>query len=92
MGAAGTYLFVGIGVLMYRRLKKISDDRNLVLEGPVGEEVKLIAKALLVSLLGFYVSAAFISVLYYPHYWYLNGFSLAIYLVYKKCSDEKTMS
>ena len=89
MGFAGTYLFVGIGVLMYRRLKKISEDRNLVLKGPVGEEIRLIAKALLVSLFGFFVSAGFISVLYYPHFWYLNGFSLAMYLVYKKSSNEK---
>ncbi len=89
MGLAGAGLYIGIGLLMFRRMKEVSEDKGDVLEGPVGEEFKLIARALLVSILGFLSSGTFISVLYYPHYWYLNGFSLAIYLVYKKSIKEK---
>lgn len=44
-------------------------------------EEMLLAKALIVSTVTFLVTGAFISVLYYPPFWYLIGFTLTIYSI-----------
>jgi probable O-glycosylation ligase (exosortase A-associated) len=88
-GLVGVFLYVSLGFMMYRRMKAVAEDADGVLDGDLGMEVRLIAKAIQVSMFGLLVSGAFISVLHYPHYWYLNGFSLAIYLVYKKAGMMK---
>ena len=84
LGLSGVFLFTAIGITIYRRLKAVSDDIDSVLKDDLGKEMRLISRAMLASIFGLLVSGAFISVLYYPHFWYLNGFAMAMYFNYKK--------
>jgi hypothetical protein len=44
----------------------------------------LLSRAADVSLVGFLVTGAFITVLYYPHYWLLAAFSVALQRAYEE--------
>jgi hypothetical protein len=46
--------------------------------------LKLLSRAFLGSFVGFFVSGTFLSVLYYPHYWYLTGIIVAMRKVSQK--------
>ena len=73
-----------IGIIIYFRLllynlKDIFVVKNKETEND--EKLKYLhalSLALIASLAGFFASATFISVLYYPHYWYLSGLIVAI--------------
>jgi hypothetical protein len=52
--------------------------------------IKNLSVALLGSLAGFFSSASFISVLYYPHYWYLCAFISTIVLVANRCAASNS--
>jgi O-antigen ligase len=45
--------------------------------GEDGELLAAVGSAMLASIAGYFASATFLSVLYYPHYWYLTGFVVA---------------
>jgi probable O-glycosylation ligase (exosortase A-associated) len=79
LGLVGTLLFFAVGWTMYRRLRGIirqdKSDTRWLQDTP---ELPLLARAMVVSLVGFAVTGAFISVLYYPHFWVLVGFVLAL--------------
>lgn len=57
---------------LFMRYKKPSEEEAAQLEKLLGCE--LLAKAMLIAMAGFFVSGAFISVLYYPHIWFLAAF------------------
>lgn len=79
LGLLGIIAFTAMGVGMTRRLREVW--RRVDAEpspSPLDAEMGLLARAMLVSLLGFLVAGAFISVLYYPHFWYLLGFVIAL--------------
>lgn len=59
-------------------LKSISHKKE-----EVGEYIHAISLAYLASLVGFFASATFLSVLYYAHYWYLTGMIVATVSVAK---------
>ncbi len=70
--------------LMYNRYRAA---KRGLLKAKFNDEVykmRLILNALIVSLVGFLVSGAFISVLYYPLFWYLMAFILVTYRVANK--------
>jgi len=66
------------------RLRKYSsffDDREAIL-------LKNLSVAFLASLAGYFVSATFISVLYYAHYWYLTGIIASANLIVTEKMNE----
>lgn len=84
LGLIGIALFGGMAVLMFKRLVGvIRREEKLVREasgpGAPPSEANLLARAMMVSMLALFSSGAFISVLYYPHFWVLIGFVLALH-------------
>jgi len=78
-GLAGIIIFYGIFTIIYKRGGRIwkaykknpdSDDDFIALAH--------LAKAAQVSLIGYLTAGAFISVLYYPHLWYLIAIFISI--------------
>jgi O-antigen ligase len=67
-------------MLLYYNLKDIFYLKRINQEStdPQSRYLYFLSLALLASLAGFFVSATFISVLYYPHYWYLSAIIIAV--------------
>lgn len=80
LGTVGIILFFFIILKPVRKLSEIIKSNHLVLEA---RYIKNLAKAMLASMGGFLVSAAFISVLYYPMLWHLIGFVLILDKIYR---------
>lgn len=78
LGAVGIAIFLLILYQIFMKLMEII--RLSKANGSVVDEL-LLAKAIIVSTVTFLVTGAFISVLYYPPFWYLIGFTLTIYNV-----------
>jgi probable O-glycosylation ligase (exosortase A-associated) len=80
-GLAGILLFGAMTWIMFKRLIRVVriDSRQpaLFADAP---DIPLLARAMIVSMFGLFVSGAFISVLYYPHFWVLIGFTVALYM------------
>jgi len=57
-----------------------------------GELLAVLAKGILGSLIGFLVAGTFISVLYYPHLWYLIGFAVGLDLAFSKARLQAVKS
>ena len=85
LGLVGTGLFFAIGFAMFGRLRRIiredKDDNSVLAQTPV---LPLLARGLTVSLGAFAVTGLFISVLYYPPYWALIGFVIALQAAVEK--------
>lgn len=78
-GLAGIILFFSISWIMFRRLLhlvRLDSRRHELFLNDL--ELPLLARALIVSMAGLFVSGAFISVLYYPHVWVLIGFTIGL--------------
>jgi O-antigen ligase len=80
-GLAGIIVYAAILVLLSRKLFALAraPDHPAPIAAAPSAHLALLAKAMLVSLLAFLSSGAFLSVLYYPHLWYLIGFALALH-------------
>ena len=77
-GLAGITLYLTILVSLWKKLQGvIRMDREITLVTGEQKGYELIAKAFIVSIFCYLVSGAFISVLYYPHFWYTIGFVVA---------------
>lgn len=78
-GLVGILLFSGMSWIVFRRLWRVvqadGKQHELFIEAP---ELPLLARAMIVSMFGLFVSGAFISVLYYPHMWALIGFTVGL--------------
>ena len=81
LGLIGIFVYAAIVILLFRRLFALarSPARSPSDSAPLSANFALLAKAMIVSLLAFFSSGAFVSVLYYPHLWYLTGFVLALH-------------
>lgn len=78
-GLAGIALFSAIVWILFRRLfALVRLDSRQPERFAEAVELPLLARAMIVSLFGFLVSGAFISVLYYPHLWVLIGFAIGL--------------
>jgi len=75
LGSLGVFLYFSILYQLYSRLRFIV---NLGTENDDYYSYGVIAKGLLVSLITYLISGAFISVLYYPSFWYLVGFVMIL--------------
>jgi len=78
-GTIGTGLYALMGLLVVLRLLPLAR----LLErarprDPPAQEMALLAKAMVASLFSFFVCGTFISVLYYPHFWFLLGFVITL--------------
>lgn len=84
MGSVGALLYLAMIWLTVRKL--IGVIRMPSKDSPVAPalgELALIAKAMIASLVAFLVSGAFVTVVYYPHLFYLIGFCVALSLAAK---------
>ena len=78
LGTVGTVLYI---MIVLQLIKKLLFIVRLGESKPEYYNMGLIAKALLISLVSFLISGGFISVLYYPPFWYLFGFVLTMHLI-----------
>ncbi len=82
LGLVGIALYIAMLAIAWRKLRSIVGTvRKGKTDPREDSDVVLLAKATLAAFIGFLTTGAFISVLYYPHFWYLLGFSLALYRV-----------
>ncbi|MCB9059523.1 MAG: O-antigen ligase family protein [Calditrichae bacterium] len=92
LGIPGTLLYL---ILMYINIRDIFFLKRLKFLIETNEDIKYIyylSLAFIASLAGFFASASFISVLYYPHYWYITGIIVAaIRIAHSKLNEmQKT--
>ncbi len=75
-GIFGIIIYI---MLLYYNLKDIFFLKHLnrYTVNPDVQYLYLISLAMLASLAGYFASATFLSVLYYPHYWYMTGIIVA---------------
>lgn len=75
LGIVGIVLYF---CLLYSNLKDIFFLKKLQINNnPDLKYLQSLSLAFIVSFTGFFTSASFLSVLYYPHYWYLTGLIVA---------------
>lgn len=93
MGTAGTVCFVAMAWLIVKRGRQVQKlkpkDEAL---GPRLVEVQLVGKAIIASLIAFLVSGTFVSVLWYPHLFYLVGFAIAALAAGKSLATETSVA
>ena len=89
LGILGIYLYFS---LLYYNLKDIFILKKINFED--GDEDKkflnYVGRAFIASLVGFFASATFLSVLYYAHYWYLTGLIVATSNIAKNHSTQNS--
>jgi len=77
-GLAGTIPFVLILVGMFRRLTRFQNGGSSVSGKHPVEKDLMLAKSIRASLIGYLCAGAFISVLYYPQFWYSIGLVIGL--------------
>ena len=89
LGIMGIIIYAS---LLYYNLKDISFLRNIKVENnPDLQYLQALSSAFIASFAGYFSSGTFLSVLYYPHYWYLTGIIVAAAKIGKdllKTDDE----
>ncbi len=79
LGIPGIVVFTVMAVGLARRAREATRTIEAKPQPtPLELEMALLGRAMRVSLVGFLVSGAFVTVLYYPHFWYLLGFAVAL--------------
>jgi O-antigen ligase len=76
-GLVGSAIFVALGVGLWNRMKRVRN-RLALIDDSESEVLTALSRACSASLLAFLVSGAFLTVLYYPHFWYLLGFAITL--------------
>jgi probable O-glycosylation ligase (exosortase A-associated) len=76
-------------MLLYYNIKDIFKIRRLnsLRDNPDAQYLYNLSLAMLASLAGFFAAASFISVLYYPHYWYMTAIIVATMNITKHRSE-----
>jgi probable O-glycosylation ligase (exosortase A-associated) len=83
-GIVGVYIFTAIGIIGWRLRRQVGlSFRALQKTRPelITDQLKelyLLSRAIDVSLLAYLVTGAFISVLYFPHFWLIAAFSVVV--------------
>lgn len=91
LGIIGTFIFFKLIHFNFKDLFRIKNIR-------VGEsnEDLVYLRALAIGFMGgipaFFAAATFISVLYYPHFWYLTAFIVALARIHKKVLEDNNKS
>jgi len=89
LGLLGTILYV---MIIIQIIKKLFFMIRLGEQDPHFYNFGLIAKSFLISLVSFLISGGFISVLYYPPFWYLLGFVLTLNFIVQNELKNKNVS
>jgi len=95
LGLIGTMLFLGMVVLNIKDLnliKKQSLQNMKQKEKYIESRCYPLALALEGSMVAYLVSGAFISILYYPNFWFLMGFILSLKNIVINNKNEPTLS
>lgn len=79
LGAIGVIIFSLILLVLLKKLLYIRSVGEKA--GDTYSDFVLISKAFIVTTIAFLVTGIFISVLYYPPFWYLVGFSVTLYKI-----------
>jgi probable O-glycosylation ligase (exosortase A-associated) len=88
-GTVGTVLFTVMCLMVILRLVPLARMlENARPRDPPAIEMALLGKAMVASLFSFLACGAFISVLYYPHFWFLMGFVITLDRVARKWLAE----
>ncbi len=91
-GLAGTLIFICVAVGIYRRHKRTLAVLAKTPPDASKEFIESLSRASVVSLLAFLSTGAFISVLYYPEFWYTAGFAYVIHSNAAKLAAAETSS
>jgi probable O-glycosylation ligase (exosortase A-associated) len=78
LGTIGVIIYSMLLYTTFSRLNKTVKVREAAATDHIDFEVLLIAKSIRVSIVGFLVTGLFITVLYYPPFWYTLGFSYIV--------------
>jgi O-antigen ligase len=76
LGIPGALVYLMLGFYNIRDCLRIRA-RGREIGGADGRLLSAVGSAMLASMAGFFASATFLSVLYYPHYWYVTAFVIA---------------
>ena len=77
LGLAGIFIYMS---LLYYNLKDIFFLKGISIKTDDNPDLRYLhslSLAFIASIAGFFASATFLSVLYYPHYWYFTGILVA---------------
>lgn len=86
LGIVGIFIYF---TLLFYNLRDIFDLRKLRAENdPDLKYIRYLSCAFIASLAGFFSSGTFLSVLYYPHYWYLTGIIVAATKIARNIADK----
>lgn len=81
LGTVGAIIFFSLVKIFYSRCQSIKRGLSQASDKFMANNVILLSRALLASMVGYLVAGAFISVLYYPFFWHLLGITLVAYRV-----------
>lgn len=84
-GTAGTVVFIILAVRVFRQMRVRPTSKSSVFDKDLAT-LDAFKRGVAVSMVGFLVTAVFISVLYYPQFWYLVGFSVVV----RRLSEART--
>jgi len=88
-GLIGIFIYFWLIVHVFKRCRYII--RRCSAKGNGIEDAELyatFAKAIIASLVAFMAAGTFISVLYYPHFWYLIGFCVGLDIAYQRGTGD----
>jgi putative inorganic carbon (hco3(-)) transporter len=90
LGLIGIWIYF---TLLYYNLKNLYFLKNIsrVITDPEDKYFYYLSLSMLASFAGYFISGTFLSVLYYPHYWYLTGVIVAICNIVKKIDDKTVL-
>lgn len=90
LGIPGITIYL---LLLYYNVKDIFYLRNIKNNLPDSRYFPALSAAFMASIAGYFSSGTFLSVLYYPHYWYLSGIIVAAAKVAKstQIANERIM-
>jgi len=93
LGTLGVLLFLAMVVLIFSKCRAALITQATHEESRVELEVlQLVAKAMVCSLVSYLVGGAFISVLWYPHLFYLSGFAIGLSLALRRLEMRRASS
>ncbi len=88
LGVPGLLLYLSLLWLNLRDLRYL---RRLPKDDDNSRFVYFLSLAYVASLVGYFVSGTFLSVLYYPHYWYLTAMIVATRKIVENADPSKSM-
>lgn len=87
-GLVGTSVYIAMVVMLFVRLKRLGTTTEAS-NTNLSDEIPLMARATSASLLAFLAGGAFITVLYYPNFWYLLGVATALEYTARATTKEE---